>query len=74
MVMISPVFLLAGIGAVSRGLLWRRLDFRLVSLIEMAALAVGRGGRPSALAVAGLDAEAIVLGGRSPAPPRPRCC
>ena len=44
---ISPVFLLAGLGAVSRGLLWRRLDFRRVSVIEMVSLALGavvRGG------------------------------
>ena len=40
LMMISPVFLLAGIGAVSRSMLWRRLDFRRVSLIEMVALAV----------------------------------
>ena len=60
MVVMSPVFIFAGLGAVSRGLLWRKLDFRLVSVIEVAALtvtaAVGVG-----LAVAGLDAEAIVL-------------
>lgn len=60
MVVMSPVFIFAGLGAVSRGLLWRKLDFRLVSVIEVAALtvtsAVGIG-----LAVAGLDAEAIVL-------------
>jgi PST family polysaccharide transporter len=59
-VVMSPVFLFAGLGAVSRGLLWRRLDFRRVSVIEVIALtvtaAVGIG-----LAVAGLDAEAIVL-------------
>jgi O-antigen/teichoic acid export membrane protein len=60
MIVMSPVFLFAGLGAVSRGLLWRKLDFRQVSLIEVIALtvtaAVGIG-----LAVAGLDAEAIVL-------------
>jgi len=60
MVVMSPVFIFAGLGAVSRGLLWRKLDFRLVSVIEVAALtvtaAVGVG-----LAIAGLDAEAIVL-------------
>ena len=38
--LISPVFLLAGLGAVSRGLLWRHLDFRRVSLIEMISLAL----------------------------------
>jgi lipopolysaccharide exporter len=61
LLMISPVFLLAGIGAVPRSMLWRRLDFRRVSLIEMVALAVAAVSSV-ALAVAGLDAEAIVLG------------
>ncbi len=59
--MISPVFLLGGLGAVSRGLLWRRLDFRRVSLIEMTSLALGALAAV-AMAVAGLAAEAIVLG------------
>ncbi len=62
LMMISPVFLLAGLCAVSRGLLWRRLDFRRVSLIEMVALALSAVAAVG-LAVAGLDAEAIVLGG-----------
>jgi O-antigen/teichoic acid export membrane protein len=61
LMMISPVFLLAGLCAVSRGVLWRRLDFRRVSLIEMVALAAAAVSAV-ALAVAGLDAEAIVLG------------
>jgi len=61
LMIVSPVFLLAGIGAVSRGLLWRRLDFRRVSMIEMAALALGALAGVG-LALAGLDAEAIVLG------------
>jgi len=59
--MISPVFLLAGLGAVSRGLLWRHLDFRKVSMIEMISLALGSASAV-ALALAGLAAEAIVLG------------
>lgn len=58
---ISPVFLLAGLGAVSRGLLWRQLDFRRVSLIEMISLALGATSAV-AMAIAGLAAEAIVLG------------
>ncbi len=58
---ISPVFLLAGLGAVSRGLLWRHLDFRRVSLIEMISLALGAASAV-AMAVAGIGAEAIVLG------------
>jgi len=60
LMMISPVFLLAGLCAVSRSLLWRRLDFRRVSLIEMVALALSAVAAVG-LAVAGLDAEAIVL-------------
>jgi len=59
--MISPVFLLAGFGSVSRGLLWRQLDFRRVSVIEMISLALGSISAV-AMAVAGLAAEAIVLG------------
>ena len=59
--LISPVFLLAGLGAVSRGLLWRHLDFRRVSLIEMVSLALGPISAV-AMALAGLAAEAIVLG------------
>jgi O-antigen/teichoic acid export membrane protein len=60
MIVMSPVFLFAGLGAVSRGLLWRRLDFRRVSVIEMLALTVA-AVVGVALAIAGLDAEAIVL-------------
>jgi lipopolysaccharide exporter len=59
--LISPVFLLAGLGAVSRGLLWRRLDFRRVSMIEMVSLALGAISAVG-MAIAGLAAEAIVLG------------
>lgn len=61
MMVISPVFLLAGIGAVSRGLLWRRLDFRRVSVIEAVSLVLGAVVAVT-LAVTGLGAEAIVLG------------
>jgi len=60
LMVISPVFLLAGLCAVSRSLLWRRLDFRRVSLIEMVALALSAVAAVG-LAIAGLDAEAIVL-------------
>lgn len=62
LVMISPVFLLAGIGAVSRSLLWRRLDFRRVSLIEMVSLGLGAVTSVALALVGGLDAPAIVLG------------
>jgi O-antigen/teichoic acid export membrane protein len=57
----SPLFMLTGISAVSRSLLWRRLAFRGVSLIEMTSLLSG-AVISVALAVAGLDGEAIVLG------------
>ncbi len=60
--LVSPVFALAGIGTVSRAHLSRRLDFRLLSVIETGALAVGALASVG-LAVAGLDADAIVLGG-----------
>jgi lipopolysaccharide exporter len=60
MVVMSPVFLFAGLGAVSRGLLWRELDFRRVSVIEVVALTI-TAAVGIALAVAGLDAKAIVL-------------
>ncbi|HEX6781221.1 MAG TPA: oligosaccharide flippase family protein [Solirubrobacterales bacterium] len=62
LVMISPVFLLAGIGAVSRSLLWRRLDFRRISLIEMLSLGIGAATAVGLAAGAGLDAPAIILG------------
>jgi PST family polysaccharide transporter len=57
----SPLFLIAGLSAVSRALLWRRLEFRTLSLIETAAVLVG-AAVAVALAVLGLDGEAIVLG------------
>jgi len=60
--LVSPVFALAGIGTVSRALLSRRLDFRRIGLIETISLVLG-GAASVVLAVAGLDAEAIVLGG-----------
>jgi lipopolysaccharide exporter len=65
LVMISPVFLLAGIGAVSRSLLWRALDFRRVSLIEMISLGTGAATAVALALGSGLDAPAIVLGALS---------
>ena len=62
LVMISPVFLLAGIGAVSRSMLWRELDFRRASLIEMLSLGIGAATAVALAAGSGLDAPAIVLG------------
>ncbi len=37
----SPLFLLAGICAVSRSLLWRELEFRSMSLIESGSIMIG---------------------------------
>jgi O-antigen/teichoic acid export membrane protein len=59
--LVSPVFLLASIGTVSRATLWRRLDFRRMSLIDMAATATGMIVAP-ALALAGLGPTAIIIG------------
>jgi PST family polysaccharide transporter len=57
----SPLYLIAGISAVSRSLLWRRLEFRAVSLIETASLVLG-AVVSVALAFAGGSGDAIVLG------------
>jgi teichuronic acid exporter len=61
MLLMSPVFLMASIGGVSRALLWRRLEFRRTSVIEMSALAAG-SVTALALALAGAGPRAIVLG------------
>lgn len=61
MLVMSPVFLVAALGGVSRALLWRRLRFRRIGLIEMAALSAGNL-LALGLAIAGLGARAIVLG------------
>jgi O-antigen/teichoic acid export membrane protein len=57
----SPLYLIAGISAVSRSLLWRRLEFRTVSLVETASLVLGAIISVS-LAFAGSSGEAIVIG------------
>ena len=57
----SPVFALAGLGIVPLALLQRELDFRRVSLIEIAQVLV-TAVTSVALAASGLDAEAYVLG------------
>jgi O-antigen/teichoic acid export membrane protein len=60
--LVSPVFLLASLGTVSRATLWRKLDFRRMSLIDMRAAIIGNVV-PVALALAlGLGATAIVIG------------
>lgn len=60
--MVSPIFFIASLGAVSRALMLRRLNFRATSMIEMTALATGYAVS-LALAIAGFDAPAIVAGG-----------
>lgn len=60
--LVSPVFLLASLSTVSRALLARDLDFRRIALIETIGMILGAFASVL-LAVAGLDAEAIVLGG-----------
>lgn len=57
----APVFLLAGLGGVPRALLWRRLDFRRMGLIDTASLVLGNA-LAVALALVGLQARAIVWG------------
>jgi lipopolysaccharide exporter len=60
--LVSPVFLLASLGTVSRATLWRKLDFKRMSLIDMRATIVGNAV-PVILALAlGLGARAIVIG------------
>ena len=60
--LVSPVFLLASLGTVSRATLWRQLDFRRMSLIDMRAAILGNIV-PVALALGlGLGAKAIVIG------------
>lgn len=61
MAMASPVFLLACAGGVPRALLWRRLDFRRMGLIDTASLTAGNA-LAVVLALAGLQARAIVWG------------
>jgi O-antigen/teichoic acid export membrane protein len=57
----APLFVIAGVGAVSRAQLWRRLDFRTLGLIETVSVAFGAGVAVVA-AVAGAGGAAIVLG------------
>jgi O-antigen/teichoic acid export membrane protein len=60
--LVSPVFLLASIGAVPRATLWRRLDFRLMSLIDLTATIAGNLVPVTLALLAGLGATAIVIG------------
>jgi PST family polysaccharide transporter len=57
----APLFVIAGLSAVPRSVLWRRLEFRAVSLVEMASLVVGALASIG-FALAGADGAAIILG------------
>jgi teichuronic acid exporter len=60
--LVSPVFLLASLGTVSRATLWRQLDFKRMSVIDMRAAIIGNI-IPVVLALGlGLGAKAIVIG------------
>jgi O-antigen/teichoic acid export membrane protein len=59
--LMSPIFLLAAIGAVARATLWRALRFRALSLIDMVGL-VGGNVVAIVLALRGAGASAIVIG------------
>jgi O-antigen/teichoic acid export membrane protein len=61
LLLVSPVFILAGLGTSSRAQLQRRLDFKRISGFEVGAFIVGMVVS-LALAVAGADAEALVIG------------
>lgn len=57
----APVFLASGLSAVPKARLQRALDFRTLSIAEIGGLAAGTATSVT-LAVAGLEAEALVLG------------
>jgi teichuronic acid exporter len=59
--LVSPVFLFASVGTVSRAMLWRSLDFRRMSLIDMWATIAG-SIVPPILALVGFGASAIIYG------------
>ncbi len=57
----APLFFIAGLSTVPRSVLWRRLEFRAVSLVEIASLMIGALAS-IAFALGGADGEAIILG------------
>jgi lipopolysaccharide exporter len=57
----SPVFIIAAVGIVPLAMLERQLDFRCISIIEIVTVLVGVVASVG-LALAGLEAEAYVLG------------
>jgi PST family polysaccharide transporter len=58
----TPMFLLASLGTVPMALLRRRLDFRLLSIVEIGGSAVRALVSVGLAALAGLDGSALVLG------------
>ena len=59
--LLAPAFIITALGIVPLAMLERQLDFRRISIIEIATSLVGAMASV-ALAIAGLDAEAYVLG------------
>ena len=57
-----PLFLLASLGTVSTAILRRRLDFRRLAIIEIAASAARAGVAVALALLAGLNGSALVLG------------
>lgn len=58
----SPAFLIMAVGTVPQSLLQRRLEFRVLAMIELAALVLTAGSSVLLATAGGLDAEALVLG------------
>ncbi|HEY3759633.1 MAG TPA: oligosaccharide flippase family protein, partial [Solirubrobacteraceae bacterium] len=58
----SPLFLLAAISTVPTALLRRRLDFRMIAIIEISSSAVRALGAVALAGLAGLGGSALVLG------------
>jgi O-antigen/teichoic acid export membrane protein len=58
----SPLFLLAAIGTVPSALLRRRLDFRMIAIMELSGSAVRALGAVALAGLAGLGGSALVLG------------
>jgi O-antigen/teichoic acid export membrane protein len=59
----TPIFVLAGAGAVPIALLRRRLDFRTLSILDIGGAFMRSAGSVALAALAGLDGPALVLGG-----------
>lgn len=62
LLLVSPAWLLAGIGAVSQALLQRELQFRRVALVDAVSVLAGTGATLG-MAIGGLDEGALVGGG-----------